>query len=161
MPSEIEQNFGLIWPHHVSNLTQLLIAARQSFGGDLDMFLVLAVIGERTFSAQSADPALTFTIWQDRGTAAATPRDINARAIADYTGIPRETVRRKLGETEHERERLGRKLMMLEEKGWIVRNGDGVLQATAVARRDLDPLTRASLRYLEQLFTLFKSVSGR
>ena len=52
-------------------------------------------------------------------------------------------------------------LYRMEEKGWIARNGDGVLQATAVARRDLDPLTRASLRYLEQLFTLFKSVSGR
>ena len=59
MKKEIEDRFGLVWPQHVGNLTQLLIAARNGFDGDLDMFLVLAVVGDRTFSAKSADPKLS------------------------------------------------------------------------------------------------------
>ena len=67
--------------------------------------------------------------------------------IADYTGIPRETVRRKL--------------LLLEEKGWITKGADGALQATNKARRELEPLTLASIRYLEQLFKLFQTLLGR
>lgn len=59
MKGDIERNFGLVWPQHVSSLTQLLIAARSTFACDLDMFLVLAVIGDRTFSARSVDPKLS------------------------------------------------------------------------------------------------------
>jgi len=46
LEADIKQRFGLVWPAHVTNLTQLLVAARNAFDGDLDMFLVLAVIGE-------------------------------------------------------------------------------------------------------------------
>lgn len=144
MKDDIEQKFGLIWPQHVSNLTDLLIAGRQAFDGDLDAFLILAVIGDRTFSIRHADPAQSFESWQRAGLPQCTPLDINAKSIADFTGIPRETVRRKLA--------------ALEEKGWIMRDAKGSLQATAKAREDLEPLTRVSIRYLARLFDIFRSV---
>jgi hypothetical protein len=147
MKTEIEDRFGLVWPHHVGNLTQFLIAARKSFDGDLDMFLVLAVVGDRTFSAASVDPNLTYTAWQEDASRHSVPLSINARSIADYTGIPRETVRRKL--------------LLLEEKGWIARHAGDTLQATNKARRELEPLTLASIRYLEKLFKLFQTLLAK
>jgi len=147
MKKEIEDRFGLVWPQHVGNLTQLLIAARNGFDGDLDMFLVLAVVGDRTFSAKSVDPKLSYSAWREGAARHSVPLSINARSIADYTGIPRETVRRKL--------------LLLEEKGWITKGADGALQATNKARRELEPLTLASIRYLEQLFKLFQTLLGK
>ena len=147
MKKEIEDRFGLVWPHHVGNLTQFLIAARNSFDGDLDMFLILAVVGDRTFSAKSVDPNLSYSAWREGASRHAVPLSINARSIADYTGIPRETVRRKL--------------LLLEEKGWIAKDADDALQATNKARRELEPLTLASIRYLEQLFKLFQTLLGK
>lgn len=144
MKKSIEENFGLVWPIHVTNLTQLLVAAREVFDGDLDMFLVLAVVGDRTFSARRADPSQTFESWQAEEAHLVAPEDVNIRSIAEFSGIPRETVRRKLA--------------ALTEKGWIARNSQGVLIATVKARRELKPLTHAGIHYLAQLFALFQQL---
>ena len=144
MEADIKQRFGLVWPAHVTNLTQLLIAARNAFDGDLDMFLVLAVIGDRTFSAQNADPDQSYESWQSQGSPLVVPEDINIRSIADYSGIPRETVRRKLA--------------ILIDKGWVSRDDDNILAATSKARLELEPLTLASIRYLNQMFGLLRSL---
>ncbi|MGA7269059.1 MAG: hypothetical protein ACRCVZ_04260 [Aestuariivirga sp.] len=146
MESDIKRKFGLVWPAHVGNLTRLLIAARQAFDGDLDMFLVLAIIGDRTFSARNADPALTFEAWQTGGAPHVATEDINIRSIADFSGIPRETVRRKLAQ--------------LIDKGWVVRGDNNALAATLKARNELAPLTEESLRYLIQMFHLFEGIAG-
>ncbi|MEY6434203.1 helix-turn-helix domain-containing protein [Thioalkalicoccus limnaeus] len=47
------------------------------------------------------------------------PAPINLQSIADYSGIPRETVRRKVRD--------------LEAQGWIIRRDNGYLIATAKA----------------------------
>jgi DNA-binding IclR family transcriptional regulator len=62
------------------------------------------------------------------------PAPINLQSIADYSGIPRETVRRKLRD--------------LERLGWIIRRDKGYLIATAKAAQDLAPATEATQRYL-------------
>jgi DNA-binding GntR family transcriptional regulator len=62
------------------------------------------------------------------------PAPINLQSIADYSGIPRETVRRKLRD--------------LEQLGWIVRRDNGYLVATTRAAQDLAPATEATLTYL-------------
>lgn len=142
MEKSIKDKFGLVWPIHVNNLTHLLIEARRVFDGDLDMFLILAVIGDRTFSARKADPNQDFDAWQSEGFPLVAPDDVNVRSIAESSGIPRETVRRKL--------------TLLSDKGWIARNRDGVLIATTKARNDLKPLTQAGIHYLSQLFQLFQ-----
>lgn len=140
MTKSVKDGFGLVWPRHVQNLTRLLIASRQAFDGDLDLFLTLAVIGDRTFAARNVDPALTFETWQADDKPRVTPEDINIRAITRYSGIPRETVRRKLA--------------ILIDKGWVSRDENNVLTATAKARNDLEPLTLESIRYLEEMFEL-------
>lgn len=60
----------------------------------------------------------------------------------EFSGIPRETVRRKLA--------------VLSEEGWVTRNSHGVLIATGKARQDLKPLTHAGIQYLARLFELLQ-----
>jgi DNA-binding IclR family transcriptional regulator len=68
----------------------------------------------------------------------------SASRIADITGIPRQTVRRKLA--------------ALEEWGWIVRNPDGTCRLAhtdgeTAAKRDLSDVDRRALRRVARLFT--------
>jgi DNA-binding MarR family transcriptional regulator len=138
---EIRQKFGRIWPAHVSSLARFLIECRKTFDGDLDMFLVLVVIGDSTFSQRNADPRLDF----DRFHAPRSltpPEDINIRSIADFSGIPRETVRRKVAQ--------------LAEKGWVTRKEDGFVVATEKAKQELMPLTQASVKYLARMMAVLR-----
>ncbi len=139
---EIRDKFGTIWPAHVGSLTQLIIACRRSFDGDLDMFLVMCVIGDRSFSARKADPDMDYDGF--RNTSVTQPEDINIKSISDFSGIPRETVRRKVAQ--------------LTEKGWVSRNADGFIVATRKAKTDLEPLTLASIKYVGRMMQLFRSV---
>lgn len=134
---EIEQKFGLIWPRHVASFAQFLIDCRRHFGGDLDLFLVLCVIGDRTFSARHAPANLSYEAWTASSASAIPALAINVQSLAEYTGIPRETVRRKLAQ--------------LVSKGWVVRDGRGYVTATDRARDELAPLTLSSLAYLSRM----------
>lgn len=67
-------------------------------------------------------------------------------SIADYSGIPRETVRRKI-ET-------------LLEMGWIVRDKSRFMTVTDKAKANLKPLTDSSLRYMRTLFALLINSAG-
>jgi hypothetical protein len=129
---ELTRHFGRIWPVHVEAFTQLLIVLREQFGGDLDRMLVLAVIGLRTLPARRVD-GLSYAEFQ-AGQTVQQPSPINVQSIAESSGIPRETVRRKVRE--------------LEAAGWIVRRDDGYLAASNKAREDLKEGTEATMRYL-------------
>ena len=50
----LDSNFGKLHAQHVGALTRHLVECRQAFGGDLDLFLVMTIIGERTFPARNA-----------------------------------------------------------------------------------------------------------
>ena len=108
------------------------------------MFLVLAVIGDQTFSQRYADSDIDYE--QFRSGAANRTRvvNINLRSIERFSGIPRETARRKV---EH--------LMKL---GWVSRQSDGSLVATSKARTDLEPMTLASIEYIAGMMQLFTDV---
>lgn len=144
MEDEIKAAFGKVWPAHVASITKFLIECRKTFDGDLDLFLVLAVIGDRTFSKRHADPSIDFETFQQGSAKPTQPLDINIRSIADYSGIPRETVRRKITE--------------LEAKGWVQRSPDGYITATRKASAELEPLTRASISYVAGMMKLFQEV---
>ena len=138
---DIENDFGRIYSSHVENFTWFLIQCRRHFGGDLDRFLVLAVIGDRTFAHRNAPPHFKPEdlggLKMDR-----IPKEpINLQSIADFSGIPRETVRRKL-----------RDLMAL---GWIERDDHGSFAATSKAATDLEPLTKIGIRYLARMKAIF------
>ncbi len=134
MDREIKDNFGRIWPAHVGNLTRFLASCRRTFDGDFDMFLILAVIGDCTYSQQHADPREDYAAFSAGQLSATPPVNINIRSIADYTGIPRETVRRKIN--------------LLVEKGWVKRARNDYLTATRKSSIDLQPLTEASIQYI-------------
>jgi hypothetical protein len=141
MDVKIMAAFGKIWPTHVSSLADFLIACRTAFHGDIDMFLVMTVIGDRTFSQRHADPDLDYETFRSGAGPSTTSLDINLRSIADFSGIPRETVRRKINQ--------------LVKLGWVAKQPDGSLLATSKARDDLEPLTRASIQYISRMYKLF------
>lgn len=140
--NDILENFGRIWPRHVLHLTRFLIACRQNFEGDIDLFLVLCVIGERSFSHAKVRTDLKYDEWNAQTSILVEPEDINVQSIADFSGIPRETVRRKL--------------RILLEKGWVERDAQGYVRAAMKAKTDLEPLTLASLQYLSQMKSVLK-----
>ena len=126
-------HFGLIWPVHNDAFSELLVALRRHFGGDLDRMLVMAIIGSRHL-ARGGIHGMSYDQFTAKGKAEHNPAPINVQSIADYSGIPRETVRRKVRD--------------LERLGWIERGKKGYLIASNQAVKDLAPATEATLRYL-------------
>ncbi len=109
----------------VQFLTEHLADCRQVFGGDLDAVLVLAVIGQRHISAYLAEA---------RETPPGRPVfSMSASRIADVSGMPRETVRRKLA--------------MLQQKGWVQQNSDATW---AIAGDPGETKAQADLSELDQ-----------
>jgi Fic family protein len=114
--------------HSVEFLVEHLADCSRVFRGDLQEMLVLAVVGQMQLRAIMVSPNEGSAV----GSAASGDPSISASRIADVTGIPRQTVRRKL---------LG-----LLERGWVQQLPTGRWQialdeaGVAHARRDLDPL---------------------
>ena len=137
----IEKHFAAIWPAQVAGFTRFLVQLRRAFGGDLDMMVVLAVIGDRTrpesWSHELVDyGALT------RGSAGESRQDpLNVQSISDFTGIPRETVRRKIA--------------ALERLGWVSRDEQGHITASDNAASDLKDATGGAVEYLATIATAF------
>ena len=133
----LRRNFGRLHARHVAALTRHLIECRRVCDGDLDLFLVLTIIGERTFTARNAPEAMSHEEFL-RGTVRdLEPAAINLQSIADYSGIPRETVRRKIE--------------ILIDKGWVERDERRFVTATDKAKDNLCGLTESTLRYLRDL----------
>ena len=134
MPESIENEFARIWPAHVENFTWHLIQCRRHFSGDMDRLLVLCVIGDRTLSARNMPDTLKV---RDLGNTNVPKEPINLQSIADFSGIPRETVRRKLQD--------------LTALGWVERDERGNFAATPKAAADLAPLTEIAIKYLARM----------
>ncbi|WP_293808613.1 MarR family transcriptional regulator [uncultured Bosea sp.] len=112
----------------VEFVTEHLADLSRVFRGDLQEMLVLAIIGQLALRAHMTalaepNPANLKKI----GTA------ITASRLADVTGIPRQTVRRKL--------------KSLEERGWISRTGSASYQLTVT---DGQSTAGAELRAVDQ-----------
>ncbi|MBF0255171.1 MAG: helix-turn-helix domain-containing protein [Gammaproteobacteria bacterium] len=138
-PIDLEQHFGEIWPVHVQHFTELLIRLRQGFAGDLDLMLILAIIGSRTLPCRRTSSFTLDEFIESRREPR--PEPINLQSIAECSGIPRETVRRKL--------------QQMEGLGWVSKDDQGHYAATAKASQDLVGQTQASLDYLKALFDAF------
>jgi len=138
-----EANFGQIHARHVEALTRHLIACRRVCDGDLDLFLVLTIIGERTFIARNVPETMSLSDFRGGTVKTLKPAAINLQSIAEYSGIPRETVRRKI-ET-------------LIAKGWVARDDRKFVTATDQAKDNLFELTDSAVRYLRDLEAAFKT----
>jgi hypothetical protein len=129
----LERHFGDLWPTHNRGFTSLLIECRKRFDGDLDAMLILAIIGDRTLPAERVH-GLSYDDFRSGRRADVPQKVINVQSIADCSGIPRETVRRKVAR--------------LIERGWVEKKADGALVVSEQAAVDLAPATQATFAYL-------------
>lgn len=120
---------------YVQFLTEHLVDCSRHFGGDLQKLLVLAVVGQAALHwkrrAGTDHPAFE----ADAGA-------VSASRIADLTGIPRQTVRRKL--------------IALEAKGWVEQVGSGswrirYIDGEAQARTDFASLDARAIERVARL----------
>lgn len=107
----------------ITPLLRLLQALRAACGGDLEVNIILLAVAERT----AAHPDFRNLSDAERMASDGRPfptLGVNVRSIADSTGMPRETVRRKVSALLH--------------SGWFTQTPQG-LTFTAKAYRALAP----------------------
>ena len=129
---QYQYRFVEFFIEHLSDISR-------SFRGDLQSMILLAIIGQvqmRAMRCAAEAGENLHALPPER-------RSISASRIADVTGIPRQTVRRKL-------EGLAR-------RGWIMRNDQGawrlvICDEQAVARTDLAELDRRAMDRVARLF---------
>jgi len=124
----VEERLDVLHPTHVAAIVRLLTEIRTLFDGDLDAMIILAA----TSITLQGDGWLDLLFDEEPLTGKNTPT--NTQSIAQLTGIPRETVRRKL--------------CWLEGKGWVVRDAKGNWMPTMAAASDLRAGSDATVTYL-------------
>jgi hypothetical protein len=129
----------------VNFITEHLIDCSKVFAGDLQKVLILAIIGQATLNMAQRNGDAQGQVPQE----SAGP--ITASSLADITGIPRETVRRKLHE--------------IAADGWIERTDDGSWRlrmegGEARAGRDLAALDARGIRRAARLYTALGSIGS-
>lgn len=139
-----EANYPLYQYRFVEFFIEHLSDISRTFRGDLQAMMLLALVGQVQIRAMHT-----------AGKTGHDPRSlpperlsITASRLSDVSGIPRETVRRKLDG--------------LERRGWLVRNPEGawrlaIADGEAAARRDLSDLDR---RALERVALLFRDLES-
>ena len=133
----LKAGFATIWPVHMEAFIRLMLVLRRDFGGDLDQMLILAVIGERKLARRACPSEPRFERLGRTGLRNGADVAINLHSLAAYTGIPRETVRRKVA--------------ALIARGWVERDASGDLRPTETAAADLAGSTEATLAYLRRI----------
>lgn len=146
---DIEARFQADYPtfqyHFVEFFTDHLADCSRAFGGDLQLMLVLALIGQmhlKAVVAQKQKPDHWAPIVRDQ--------KITASRLADASGIPRETVRRKLAK--------------LEELGWVEKEGSGAWRIIidvkgSNVRRDLAELDRRAMSRIAAFYHKLQSIT--
>ncbi len=131
-----EEHFSILWPRHVEGMIALLSELREAFDGDLDSTLILAVVGAAILPKDQLPYSFSYSELLKR-------RDIDFRkplntlSIAQVTGIPRETVRRKIAK--------------MEAKKWIARDENGHWKMGERGAEDLRPMTELSMKYISSI----------
>lgn len=107
-------------------MTEHLVRVNQAFGGDLAAAVVLGVIAHynlrRFYDEVAARSDESLHALVTKGAHKDFLRPCNAMSVSASTGIPRETVRRKIA--------------WLVEKGWIQKIGRDKLLVTSKTRQD-------------------------
>ena len=135
--AQVREGYPTIAPDLLEPLLRFMTIARGTTGGDIDKIMILLVVAVR--SMQHPDFA-TYTIEDlQAGRIPILPTlGVNIRSIADSTGMPRESVRRKVSE--------------LVDAGWLVKDGNQI-HYTAVAYAEMEPARGAieamAVRYHE------------
>jgi hypothetical protein len=137
----MRERYVEIWPKILEPWTRYLIAARSEFEGDIDKMIILAVIGMMSLQdlglLMRNPPLSSYDDLADPNAIPPNARPINIESIAHYTGIPRESVRRKVNE--------------LVTRNWVARDSRGYLVVLPAAASDLEPLSAHLFRLIGQI----------
>ena len=120
----LHESYPVVAKDMLGPIVELMTVGRDACSGDLDKCLIMLLIATRT-----AEAAPTRELNLDDVLSGAVERYpslyTNVRSVAESTGIPRETVRRKVAD--------------LVERGWVARTGDD-LALTPFASQQLTPM---------------------
>lgn len=153
MQAQLAENYIPLQYQFVEFLVEHLTDVSREFGGDLQQAVLLAVVGQVYLHAlmRSGHDVQGFSSGQNDGQIV-TPF-ITASRMADVTGIPRETVRRKLA--------------LLMQKGWIEQLPDGAWRlkvsaqtGLAHARDGLEALDQRGLARIARLYFGLEAMLG-
>lgn len=140
----LRENYPAIAKDLLGPMLEILSAARSAFDGDLEKFYVLLVVAMRTVEDRrfaDLDPAKVLS-----GTMSDYPSlTTNVRSIADSTGIPKETVRRKVS--------------ALVADGWIART-DHQLALTPHASTMLAEVRDPLLTFAARSYQVVRDLSA-
>lgn len=137
----VMDRFDDIYPTYRAAFARLLVTLREDFDGDLDAMLVLLTLSLGT-ERQNWGEAL---LGQAEQTGAV--RVTNTLSISQATGIPRETVRRKLD--------------AMAAKGWIVRDAKRNWAPTRRAAEDLRKGSRETIDFVRALLSAARAAKPR
>lgn len=134
--SIVEEHFAILWPRHVEGMIVLLSELREAFDGDLDSTLILAVVGAALLPKDELPFSFNYSDLLEKR-AVDFRKPLNTFSISQVTGIPRESVRRKLAK--------------MEAKGWIDRDDKGHWKIGPRGAEDLRPMTELSIKYISSI----------
>ena len=123
--------FDEIYPIYRLAFARLLVTLRRDFDGDLDAMLVLLTLSLGTDREGWAQALLANHV------ASTQKRLTNTQSIALASGIPRETVRRKLD--------------AMEMRGWISRDEKGNWAPTPGASKDLRASSQETIGFIRAI----------
>jgi predicted transcriptional regulator len=130
----------------VEGFLRLMVELRRVFGNDLDKVIILSAIGQQLL-LDARLPARTYDQWIDTPLVEGRERVTNIDALARATGIPRESVRRKVNE--------------LIADGLVVRNeGHRLMIASGAAARLADS-TEITIEMLDTLLSSYLAMMVR
>jgi hypothetical protein len=127
----IMDRFDHIYPSHRVAFARLLVTLRRDFDGDLDAMLVLLTLSLGVHRQDWGEALLGNLEPAER------VHLTNTQSIALSTGIPRESVRRKL-ET-------------MRERGWIERDASGNWKPRSPVAADLRASTNETISYIRTM----------
>jgi hypothetical protein len=133
----VHERFSHIQPVWVERHLGVLIALRRQFGADIDKAIILGLIGQRMMRIHP-EPTVSYDAVLAGPVASLHGRFTNIESIAAASGIPRETVRRKIAE--------------LKAMGWISRAAGGDIELTGLAAQELDGISQLSIELLASVF---------
>lgn len=149
---EVSAIFAADYPTYQYKVVQFVVEhlsdVGKAFRGDLQAMLVLAVVGQVHINAHRKPDGT----YRNAGQVPRERLSTSATRVADVTGIPRQTVRRKLD--------------ALEELGWILRNDDSTYRlavddGTSVAHRALLDTDARAVRRFARLFADLERIVAR
>jgi hypothetical protein len=126
----LRQSYGRLSRELMSPVFELLRIGRQSCDGDLDKLLIVLAVAMRTAEHSAIESYDLEDVLSGRVTTFPS-LSTNVRSISDSTGIPKESVRRKV--------------QALVDAGWIVRQ-DNSLSLAPQASRGLTPFREQVLQ---------------